>query len=61
MIQAALEMGDDDSDEDEADDVDEATELANKMRAAGLIKQPSSTSSATEPQDTPLPEDQKKN
>ena len=38
MIQAALEMGEEESDEDEADDVDEATELANKMRAAGLIK-----------------------
>ena len=38
MIQAALEMGEEESDEDEADEVDEATELANKMRAAGLIK-----------------------
>ena len=46
MIQAALEMGEEESDEDEADDVDEDKELENKMRAAGLIK--------SDPQDTPL-------
>ena len=53
MIQAALEMGEEESDEDEADEVDEATELANKMRAAGLIKQ-------VAPEETPT-EDDKKN
>lgn len=48
-------MGEDESDEDEADDVDEATELANKMRAAGLMRQ-----TQVAPEEIPT-EDQKKN
>lgn len=40
MIQSALEMEDDDTDEDEGDEVDEETELKNKLKAAGLIGTP---------------------
>ena len=40
MIQSALEMEDDETDEDEGDEVDEETELKNKLKAAGLLNTP---------------------
>lgn len=37
MLQQALDMGEEsDTDSDEADEVDEDTELQNKLKAAGI-------------------------
>lgn len=36
FIQAALDMEEEETDEDEADEVDENVELQNKLKAAGL-------------------------